>query len=85
MTKVFVSIMGTESERAATFDGLKSTASYLRSRIGKSLQLQFAPEIAFRVDESVARAAHIETLLAGLREPPAPDGTPDVAPEATDG
>ena len=83
--KVFVSIMGTESERAATFDGLKSTASYLRSRIGKSLQLQFAPEIAFRVDESVARAAHIETLLAGLREPPAPDATPDVAPEATDG
>ncbi len=76
--KVFVSIMGSETERAATFEGLKSTASFLRSRVGKALQLQFAPEIAFRVDESVARAAHIETLLAGLREPPPPvDGTTD--------
>ncbi|MCE9601733.1 MAG: 30S ribosome-binding factor RbfA [Gemmatimonadetes bacterium] len=76
--KVFVSVMGTPTERAATFDGLKSTASHLRSRVGKALQLQFAPEIAFRIDESVARAAHIETLLAGLREPPFPaDETPD--------
>ena len=65
-------------KRAATFDGLKSTASHLRSRVGKALQLQFAPEIAFRIDESIARAAHIETLLAGLREPlPPVDGTPD--------
>lgn len=76
--KIFVSVMGSPTERAATFDGLKSTASFLRSRVGKALQLQFAPEIAFKIDESVARAAHIETLLAGLREPPFPvDGTPD--------
>lgn len=76
--KIFVSVMGTPTERAATFDGLKSTASFLRSRVGKALQLQFAPEIAFKIDESVARAAHIETLLASLREPPFPaDETPD--------
>jgi ribosome-binding factor A len=75
--KVFVSVMGTASERAATFDGLKSTASYLRSRVGKALQLQFAPEISFKIDESVARAAHIETLLAGLREPPVTDAPPE--------
>ena len=76
--KVFVSVMGTESERAATYDGLRSTASFLRSRVGKALQLQFAPEISFKIDESIARAAHIESLLAGLRVPPSPaDGTPD--------
>lgn len=84
--KVFVSIMGSETERTATFDGLKSTASHLRSRVGKALQLQFAPEIAFRIDESIARAAHIETLLAGLREPlPPADGTPDGTPDDRDG
>lgn len=74
---VFVSVMGTEAERAATMDGLKSTAPHLRSRVGRALRLQFAPEITFRLDESVARAARIETLLAGLREPPAPDAAPD--------
>ena len=65
--KVFVSVMGTESEKEATFEGLNSTASYLRSRIGRSLQLRVAPEIQFRQDESVARAARIESLLAGIK------------------
>jgi ribosome-binding factor A len=73
---VFVSIMGTDEERAATLEGLRSTASHLRSRVGKALRLQFAPEISFKLDESVARAARIEHLLAGLKEPPAPDGDP---------
>ncbi len=72
---VFVSVMGTEAERTATFEGLKSVAGHLRSRVGKALRLQFAPEIAFRLDESVARAARIESLLAGLRDE-RPDGEP---------
>ena len=64
---VFVSVMGSEPDRAATFEGLRSTAHHLRSHVGKVLRLQFAPEIVFKLDESVARAARIETLLAGLR------------------
>ncbi|MEO8577067.1 MAG: 30S ribosome-binding factor RbfA [Gemmatimonadales bacterium] len=65
--KVFVSVMGTDSEKEATFDGLDSTASHLRSRVGRSLQLRVAPEIQFRQDDSVARAARIELLLAGIK------------------
>lgn len=74
---VFVSVMGTDTDRAATFDGLNSTASHLRSRVGKALRLQFAPEIHFKHDESVARAARIETLLASLHQDPPADATPD--------
>ena len=62
--KVYVSILGSESERAATLDGLGSVASHLRSRIGRALRLRLAPEIAFKLDQSVAHAARIETLLA---------------------
>lgn len=65
--KVFVSVMGTEAEKAATFEGLASTASHLRSRVGRALRLRVAPEIHFREDESVARAARIESLLAGIK------------------
>jgi ribosome-binding factor A len=68
--KVFVSILGSESERAATLDGLASVASHLRSRIGRALRLRLAPDISFKLDESVARAARIETLLAQLHESP---------------
>jgi ribosome-binding factor A len=65
--KVFVSVMGTDAERAQTFEGLASVASHLRSRVGRALRLRLAPEITFRPDESIARAARIEDLLASIR------------------
>lgn len=66
--KVFVSMLGTETERASTMDALASISSHLRSRIARALRLRVAPEISFKLDESVARAARIETLLAQVRE-----------------
>ena len=63
--------MGSEPEKVATFEGLDSTASHLRSRVGRALRLRVAPEIQFREDESVARAARIESLLAGIKNSPA--------------
>jgi ribosome-binding factor A len=73
---IFVSVMGTESERAATFDGLASLAAHLRSHVTKALRLRVAPEIYFKLDESIQRAARIEALLSSVREgtPPADDG-----------
>ena len=65
--KVFVSVMGSETEKEATFQGLASTASHLRSRVGRALRLRVAPDIHFREDDSVARAARIESLLAGIK------------------
>ena len=87
--KVFVSVMGSDSEKEATFQGLASTASHLRSRVGRALRLRVAPEIQFREDDSVARAARIESLLAGIRtEPghhnPADSASPEQPGEDTD-
>jgi ribosome-binding factor A len=66
--RTFISILGTDSERAATLDALESMKGHLRSRLAKSLRLRVAPEISFKLDESVARAARIESLLAQVRE-----------------
>lgn len=66
--RVFISILGSDTERAATFDALGSMTSHLRSRLARSLRLRVAPEIAFKLDDSVARAARIESLLAQVRE-----------------
>jgi ribosome-binding factor A len=71
---VYVSIYGSEAERSATADGLASVASHLRSRIGRALRLRLAPEIVFKADESIARAARIETLLSQLKDAPQPSG-----------
>jgi ribosome-binding factor A len=73
--KVFVSIMGTDTERHATMEGLASVATHLRARVGRALQLRLAPEITFKPDESIARAARIEDLLAQIKDSqPAGDG-----------
>jgi ribosome-binding factor A len=72
--KIFVSVMGSDTERAATLDGLSSVAAHLRSRVGRALRLRLAPEIVFRVDESIARAARIESLLAQIKDEKPPDG-----------
>jgi ribosome-binding factor A len=76
--KVFVSVMGTDADRATTFEGLASVAGYLRARVGRALQLRLAPEISFHLDQSIAHASRIETLLAQIKEaqPPA-DGVDD--------
>jgi ribosome-binding factor A len=68
--KVFVSVMGTDAERAQTFEGLASAATHLRSHVGRALRLRLAPEITFRPDESIAHAARIEDLLAKIKQAP---------------
>jgi ribosome-binding factor A len=75
--KIFVSILGTDSERSATLEALESMTGHLRSRLAKSLRLRLAPEIAFRLDESVARAARIESLLAQVRDKKSGDEGPE--------
>jgi ribosome-binding factor A len=79
--KVYVSVMGSDAERAATFEGLDSVAGHLRSRLARALRLRVAPDISFHADRSVAHAARIETLLAQIKReeesrPPADVETP---------
>jgi len=64
--KVFVSAMGSDEERKATFEGLEAVAPRLRGHLGRALRLRSAPEVLFRFDRSVANAARIETLLEAL-------------------
>jgi len=71
---VYVSIYGSEAEQSATRDGLASVANHLRARIGRALHLRLAPEIVFKPDESIARAARIETLLSQLKNSPPHEG-----------
>ena len=80
--KVFVSVMGSDAEKEATFEGLASAASHLRPRVARALRLRVAPEIQFRQDDSVQRAARIESLLAGIKPPP-PEGS-SVSPDSRD-
>jgi ribosome-binding factor A len=78
--KVYVSVLGSDAERAATMEGLASVAHHLRGTIGRALRLRAAPEIEFRFDESIAHAARIEALLAQVR-----NDTPAASPVDAEG
>ncbi|MEP6619930.1 MAG: 30S ribosome-binding factor RbfA [bacterium] len=65
---VYVSVLGSESQRSATFEGLDAVSGHLRGRVGRALRLRVAPEIQFKNDTSIAHAAHIEQLLAQVRK-----------------
>ena len=72
---VFVSIYGSEAEQASTMEGLQATGPKLRGPVGRALKLRLAPYITFKQDDSIARAARIESLLASIK--PKPDDAPD--------
>jgi ribosome-binding factor A len=65
--RVYVSVMGSDEERSTTLEGLESLAPHLRSRVAGAVRLRTAPEIEFRLDRTVERAARIENLLSELR------------------
>ena len=75
---IFVSVMGTDAQRQATIDGLASIAPHVRSRIARAVQLRVAPEIAFKLDDSVQRAARIDALLNQVRDGGVPPDDDDL-------
>jgi len=82
---VFVSVMGEDAERAASLEALAALAAPARGHLARALRLRVAPEVKFRLDESIARAARIEALLQQIRpaeETPAAEADAEAGGEA---
>jgi ribosome-binding factor A len=47
----------------AQLQGLRSATGFLRGQLGRSLDLRYAPELTFEVDESVDRTLEVMRLL----------------------
>jgi ribosome-binding factor A len=76
---VYVSVLAEGAARDATLAALGEAAPRLRGPIGRALRLRLAPELVFRLDESVQRAARIETLLTQIRDGTLPADADDDA------
>jgi ribosome-binding factor A len=61
---VFYTVLGDESERAATAAALESAKGILRSEVGAQTGVRFTPALTFLVDAVPDTARHIEDLLA---------------------
>lgn len=51
--KAWISVLGTEEERKATLEGLKSAEGYMRNQLARRINLRNTPEITFILDQSI--------------------------------
>ena len=72
-TKVYVSFLQEDRVKNA-MAGLKSAGGYLRRELGHNLQLRYAPEIVWSLDDSITYGAKMLKLINSL----------EIADESTD-
>jgi ribosome-binding factor A len=66
--KVWVSIMGTDEERARTMEALSDAAPWLRRQLGGRLTLRHVPQLVIRHDDSIEAGDRVLRILRGLEE-----------------
>jgi ribosome-binding factor A len=66
--RVYVSVLGDESERSATLTALRSASGFIRHHLKPRLRMRQIPELEFRDDRSMEYADHIARTLRDLGE-----------------
>lgn len=61
--KVFVSVFGSDDDRASTFDTLEELRIGLQSQIADHLRMKYTPILSFENDDSVDRATRVNELI----------------------
>lgn len=64
--KVFISVYGDESQQKGTLDALTEHTGFIRGELCRRLGIRFAPEMTFRLDNSLERGAKITELIAKI-------------------
>ncbi len=61
--RVFVGVLGGETDRKRSLEALQHAAGFVRREIGRRLRLRLAPEITFRYDEGLEATDRVARLL----------------------
>jgi ribosome-binding factor A len=61
--RVYVSVLGSKEERAATLEGLESAHGVLQQAVAGELRMKRTPTLQFVFDESIDRGMRITELL----------------------
>lgn len=64
--KVFISVFGTEDQKQACIEGLKSAAGYIRREVAGQIKARYTPEMIFELDKSIEHSLHISKLLNNI-------------------
>lgn len=73
--RVWVSVLGSEVERARTMDALRVATPWLRRKLGERLSLRHVPDLTIREDDSIASGDRVLQIINELQasQPPSSD------------
>ena len=74
--KVYVSVLGSETQWQSSLQALESARGFIRNWLVPRLRLRSVPHLTFHPDRSMAHAAHIQTVLEGLKSEERPSDEP---------
>jgi ribosome-binding factor A len=66
--KIFVSLMGSVSEKQESLATLNHATGWIRHELGKRVRMKFLPEIVFLPDTSQEYGERIDKLIDEIRE-----------------
>lgn len=66
--RIFVSLMGSESEKKESLDTLNHASGWIRHELGQRIRMKFLPEIVFQMDTSQEYGEHIDRLIDEIHE-----------------
>lgn len=65
---IFISVLGSEREKADTLKGLNKAKGFIRTEVGSRIRFRKVPEIEFEFDESIAYGNKIQSLLTQVNQ-----------------
>ena len=68
LADVYYSVLGTDDERQASSNALRSASPHLRAVVGREVRLKYNPELRFREDPAIAQGQRIEEVIRGIHE-----------------
>lgn len=66
--KIFISVMGTDREKADTLKGLNSAKNFIRKEIGSKIKLRYTPEPIFEEDKSLDYGMNISKIISDMKK-----------------
>jgi len=66
--RVYVSILGSDKERAITMHGLRHARGFVQGKIGTRLRMRATPVLEFVEDDAIKKSMEISRLLKEIEE-----------------
>ena len=66
--KVYVSVIGSETEKQETLMALNSAAGFIAVNASKKVVMRYFPALTFKLDDSVEKHMRIEKLLGKISQ-----------------